>query len=298
MKKVKKVAKVICTYLGPRRSGLFNNPTNMMSYLERNILNEIVIDNKIDTDLIIINNDCGNPKIDKKIDRFNGVLTRNGKIIVSHRKNIGGSFGAYFDAFEKFSDEYDYWFFSEDDHIIYKEGYMKDFVNHLDSDKLLGYVCLAPITTHNGSFPKHSGGSIGLTSTEHFKKIYGKNSKCNFRGKMSENAAYGELQLYETLFNSNFLVYGGLELTNHPDYSELPANCKNKNLYENYQKFFSSENLKKEFIYIVGEINDAIILEDGDIVDEEEVDDIVSKGDVGNLFRKKYKPHNPKFVEY
>ena len=68
MKKVKKVAKVICTYLGPRRSGLFNNPTNMMSYLERNILNEIVIDNKIDTDLIIINNDCGNPKIDKKIE--------------------------------------------------------------------------------------------------------------------------------------------------------------------------------------------------------------------------------------
>jgi hypothetical protein len=295
MKKKKRVAKVICTYLGPRRSGLFNNPTNMMSYLERNILNEIVIDNKINTDLIIINNDCGKPKIDKRIDRFDGTLTKNGKIIVNHRKNIGGSFGAYFDMFEKYSEDYDYWFFSEDDHIIYKEGYMKDFVTHLDSDKSLGYVCLAPITTHSGSFPKHSGGSIGLTSTENFKKIYGENSKCNFRDKMNENAAYGELQNYETLFNSNFLTYGGLELTNHPNYSELPANCKNKNLYGNYQKFFTIENLKKEFIYLVGEIDDAILLEE---IDEVEIKEIVSKSDVGNLFREKYKPHNPKFVEY
>jgi hypothetical protein len=115
---------------------------------------------------------------------------------------------------------------------------------------------------------------------------------------MNENAKYGELQIYETLFNSNFLTYGGLELTNHPNYSELPANCKNKNLYENYQKFFSVENLKKEFIYLVGEIDDAIILEEGEVINEEEVNEFVSKSNVGDLFRQKYKPHNPKFVEY
>ena len=38
----------------------------------------------------------------------NNNKTKNGKVIVEQRENIGGSFGAYFDMFEKYSSEYDY----------------------------------------------------------------------------------------------------------------------------------------------------------------------------------------------
>jgi len=300
MKKRKKVAKVICTYLGTRRP-YFNNPNDMTSYLDKNIEGEIKIDNKIDTDLIIVNNDCGNPEINKKLNKYDGVITKNGKIIVEQRENIGGSFGSYFDMFEKYSKDYDYWFFSEDDHIIYKKGYMKDFVDYLDSDEKLGYVGLAPVTTHNNTYPKHCGGSIGLTSTKNFLKVYGENSKCNFRNNMKSNSSYDDLQFYEYSFSSNFSVYGKLEITNHPDYSELPANCMNKNLFRNYRNFYNKENLTKEFIYIVGEDDDSNV-SNGSLdyitnpkkFTESEIMDALNS-QIGNVFSQKYKQHNPKF---
>ena len=300
MKKRRKVAKVICTYLGERRP-YYNNPNDMSSYLDKNIENEIKIDNKIDTDLIIVNNDCGNPETNEKLNKYNDVITKNGKIIVEQRENLGGSFGAYFDMFEKYSKDYDYWFFSEDDHIIYKKGYMRDFVDYLDSDEKLGYIGLAPVTTHDNTFPKHCGGSIGLTSTENFLKVYGEDSKCNFRKNMGLNSTYTNLQTYEYTFSSNFLIYGKMEISNHPKYSELPANCMNENLFRNYRKFFSQENLKKEFIYIVGE-NDNSDVTNGSFdytsvpkkFTESEIMDALNS-QIGNVFRQKYKQHNPKF---
>ena len=51
----------------------------------------------------------------------------------------------------------------------------------------------------------------------------------------------------------------------------------------------------KASIYIVGEIDDATLLEE---VKEDEIKEIVLKSNVGNLFREKYKAHNPKVVEY
>jgi len=247
-----KCAKVICTYFGKRRTNIFNNPKDMMSFFLKMMKNEVNVGMGIETDVILVNNNCGNSIINDGVNSFNNNKTKNGKVIVEQRENIGGSFGAYFDMFEKYSSEYDYFFFCEDDHIIFKEGYMKDFVDYLNSDEKIGYVCLAPITPLglNGN-PIHSGGGIGLTSRKKFNMVYGEDSKCNFRHEMKHGQSYHDLQNYESRFNSNFIIHGDYEIKNHPKYSCIPNNYKN--FESNYRFYLNEENLQKEFIYNVGE---------------------------------------------
>jgi hypothetical protein len=247
-----KCAKVICTYFGNRRTNAYNNPKDMKSFFFKMMENEVSIDMEIETDIILVNNNCGNPTINESINSFNNNKTKNGKVIVEQRENIGGSFGSYFDMFEKYSSEYDYFFFCEDDHIIFKEGYMKDFVDFIDSDEKVGYVALAPITLLGlNNLPVHSGGGIGLTSTKNFNKVYGEGSKCNFRKEMRHNQPYHFLQNYESRFNSNFILHGGFEIKNHPKYSCIPKNYENFKI--NYKNYLNEEVLQKEFIYNVGE---------------------------------------------
>jgi hypothetical protein len=247
-----KCAKIICTYFGGRRTGTYNNPKDMKSFFLKMMENEVSIDMGIETDIILVNNDCGIVSVNEGVNSFNNKKTRNGKVIVEQRENIGGSFGSYFDMFTKYLSEYDYFFFCEDDHIIFKEGYMKDFVDFIDSDDKVGYVALAPITLPGlNGLPVHSGGGIGLTSTKKFNMIYGENSICNFRHEMTHGQSYDKLQNYESRFNSNFIIHGGFEIKNHPKYSCIPNNYKN--LEVNYRFYLNEENLQKEFIYNVGE---------------------------------------------
>lgn len=247
-----KCAKIICTYFGGRRIGSYNNPKDMKSFFLKMMENEVSIDMGIETDIILVNNDCGIVSVNEGVNSFNNKKTRNGKVIVEQRENIGGSFGSYFDMFTKYLSEYDYFFFCEDDHIIFKEGYMKDFVDFIDSDDKVGYVALAPITLPGlNGLPVHSGGGIGLTSTKKFNMIYGENSICNFRHEMTHGQSYNKLQNYESRFNSNFIIHGGFEIKNHPKYSCIPNNYKNFEV--NYRFYLNEENLQKEFIYNVGE---------------------------------------------
>ena len=247
-----KCAKIICTYFGERRIGSYNNPKDMKSFFLKMMENEVSIDMGIETDIILVNNDCGIVSVNEGVNSFNNKKTRNGKVIVEQRENLGGSFGSYFDMFTKYLSEYDYFFFCEDDHIIFKEGYMKDFVDFIDSDDKIGYVALAPITLPGlNGFPVHSGGGIGLTSTKKFNMIYGENSICNFRHEMTHGQSYNKLENYESRFNSNFIIHGGFEIKNHPKYSCIPNNYKN--FESNYRHYLNEENLQKEFIYNVGE---------------------------------------------
>jgi hypothetical protein len=247
-----KCSKIICTYFGGRRTGTYNNPKDMKSFFLKMMENEVSIDMGIETDIILVNNDCGIVSVNEGVNSFNNKKTRNGKVIVEQRENIGGSFGSYFDMFTKYLSEYDYFFFCEDDHIIFKEGYMKDFVDFIDSDDKVGYVALAPITLPGlNGLPVHSGGGIGLTSTKKFNMIYGENSICNFRHEMTHGQSYDKLQNYESRFNSNFIIHGGFEIKNHPKYSCIPNNYKNFEV--NYRFYLNEENLQKEFIYNVGE---------------------------------------------
>ena len=242
-----KAVKIICCYFGERRT-LVNTPKNINNFLKLNLQNEIDIENGMNTDVVIINNDSGNNEKNEWLEKtYHNQKTNNGRIVVETRPNIGGSFGAFYYAFLKYENDYNYWFFCEDDVLISWENYMKDFADFIDMNNKIGFVSLAPIV-RNSPIPTHSGGGCGLTTTEKFKKAYDLNELQKTIISMRENLSYNELQKLEVGFTNAF-IKNGLELINHPDFSDLPSNFFKIPIYKTLQ---TNEMLMKKFIYMVG----------------------------------------------
>jgi hypothetical protein len=220
LKKDKRAAKVICCYFGNRRD-IHNTPKNIADFVRINIENEISINNGIPTDVFLINNDVSNLEMNEMIMSYNGVKTNDGVIIVRNRQNLGGSFGAYYETFISDNEKYDYWFFCEDDVMIFKENYMKLFSEFLDSSDIIGFVSLAPLSKDLSRL--HSGGGCGLTSTEKFIKSRGIKYMSDFLNQCPAVTDYSFLENSEIDFTNTFVRYG-LEIKNHPEFSPFCIN--------------------------------------------------------------------------
>lgn len=236
-------AKVICCYFGPRRS-IHNTPLNIFDFLKLNIENELNIDNGHPTDIFLINNNCGNHELNEKLNSYNSLKTKNGKVIVEVRNNTGGSFGAYYETFLKYKELYSYWFFCEDDVLIYKQQYMKHFIDFLNSSDTLGFVSLAPISKN---LPTHSGGGCGLTSSEKFIKSRPIDYMQAYLNNCPKATDYSFLEKSEIDFTNTF-IRSGYNIKNHPMFSPF---C------ENYVSHYGQNNhrndlLNLEKIYRVG----------------------------------------------
>lgn len=244
-----KCLKIICCYFG-KRGGHHNTPSNIFDFVKLMIENELSIDNGVATDVVFIINESNNTEHRDYMLSLNGVNTKNGKLIIETRHNQKGSFGAYHDMFLKYKDGYSHFFFCEDDVLIYKNNYMKEFIEYCDSDDNIGFVSLAPIHT-GGTYPKHSGGGCGLTSKEKFlfvNPIDYINNFLNDFGKDTINASYGKLVGLEIEFTNRFILKN-MELSNHPKFSPL---CINYLTHYGHKNNFKEEYLNTEFIYKVG----------------------------------------------
>lgn len=240
-----KCLKIICCYLGPR-TGMHNTPADILSFINESIENEIKIENGYSTDVIFVFNES--PKMDgfEYVLEQNNKPTKNGKIIIEQRPNKNGSFGSYYDMFKKYMNDYNHFFFCEDDVLIYKENYIKDFIDFCDGDDSVGFVSLAPI--HDGKhYLTHSGGGCGLTSKEKFLSANTMDEIDNFNNS-GIDIPYSNLLLMEISFTNKFVVCG-LSLKNHPKFSPL---CDNYEKHIGHKNNFKPEYLGLEFIYKVG----------------------------------------------
>jgi hypothetical protein len=105
-------------------------------------------------------------------DHLDNTRTKNGKMYVRHRENIGSSFGGYNYAYENFN--YDFYLFHEEDFMMVGDGYYS-FLLSKWNDKI-GYVTL--IGNRNQEPPcdmdSHCHGGIGLTSRKILDQVYKK----------------------------------------------------------------------------------------------------------------------------
>jgi hypothetical protein len=212
--------------------------------------NELTIDNGINTDVVFVINESNDQENRDYMLSLNGKETKNGKLIIETRHNQKGSFGAYYDMFLKYKDDYSHFFFCEDDVLIDREHYMKEFVEFCDSGDDIGFVSLAPIYVGR-TYPKHSGGGCGLTSREKFlnaNPIDFITSFLNDPRKDSINATYEKLTRLEIEFTNRF-VLKNMNIFNHPKFSPL---CSNYSTHFGHRNNFKEEYLKLEFIYKVG----------------------------------------------
>ena len=89
----------------------------------------------IDYDLFVVNNSSP----DKSIDDIEQYCKEN-DISFESRENRGFSFGAFKWAFEKYSDQYDYFLFHEQDFAPVKDGWLKEMLDFFNSEENIGAI--------------------------------------------------------------------------------------------------------------------------------------------------------------
>lgn len=239
-----KCAKVIVFYFGSRRSG--SNNTSITNLLPEILYNELKIDKGTPTDTFFVVNLSGTSE-DHQLDKYNGLATKNGFIRVLKRDNIGLSFGGYLDTFNQHASEYDYWFFVEDDVIVYKEGYVQEFIKELNNSEAT-FVALSPINTY---IKPHCGGGCGLTSTKYMKEVYNKEQVNELLAKWSDYTSYNVAANSLGTDNAEIEFSSRFKLINHSKYSPICINYAGG--HKTQKRFVNNHNINNlEFIYKVG----------------------------------------------
>lgn len=240
-----KAIKIISTYYGNRRNMNNNLLTGdaCLEFLQLQIENELNVNPGCEMDILIVNNNTGNIKFNSYLDSLNGNSICNGKILILHRENIGGSFGAFSDGYELVQDQYQYFLFNEDDIMITEPHYFKTAIDELDSDELCGFIALSPISTTN---PVHCGGGFGVTSKTILDIIRNQHGKLPY----AVGNTYGHFEYSEVMFTNNIIKLG-YTIKNVQEWSPLAENYT-KHTSQNKNIYVTEENLNKKFIYKVG----------------------------------------------
>lgn len=142
---------------------------DILSWEEHEEMFKTLIDMELSQDagmpvdiLIVCNGGCKG-----WFDKYNGLPTKNGKIIVANRDNVGGSFGAYSFAYENY--DYDFYLFTEDDIFIFGEEYLKK-LHELRSEKSVNFLALVGMSDDN-RHPIHAHGAVGLVDRQTLESI-------------------------------------------------------------------------------------------------------------------------------
>lgn len=148
--------------------------------------------------LIVLNGSCGG-----FWGKYDGLKTKNGKIIVKQRKNIGGAFGGYSYAYENF--HYDTYIFTEDDLFILGDGYYQKCLDMMGD---LGFLALIGISD-NPAYPKHAHGGVGLVKREVLDGIANDKGQLPFydgEWRKSYVIFFGEIALTQKMLDKGFKV--------------------------------------------------------------------------------------------
>tara|TARA_B100000287_G_scaffold59131_1_gene51896 strand:- start:252 stop:1091 length:840 start_codon:yes stop_codon:yes gene_type:complete len=178
---------VVALWSGNRR--IFSNVSEDIKYIDRRpscvgpifsrdeILKRRVkvlmeVDHGEPMDTIFVNprndeNPCYKEYLDY-LNSLNGQKTKNGNIIVEHRENTGISFGSMNYAWQKYKDDYDYFYFTEDDYVNISEGFVGAGVNILKNNPEFGMV--ATLQRTERKYPK---GNSAIYSNKALKLTFG-----------------------------------------------------------------------------------------------------------------------------
>ena len=169
-------------------------------------------------DLIIINNNVGFKKGNEFLKKISGTKIPYGKIIVCNRNNIGMSFGAYDYAFRKFKNDYDFFLFTEDDTIVFKNNYFKIGIDIFNKNKNAGFISYIHSTKVSRSYFKilnlnkdnaiSCHGATGLSSKVVLNKLIKKHGRLpHFKGNDYQKCiVYGEVGFPNSIIKLGYRI--------------------------------------------------------------------------------------------
>lgn len=109
-------------------------------------------------DVYLVNNNTGDTEVNEWFDSLNGTKLKNGNLYVIHRKNTGGSFGAYNDAYLALRNKYEWFLFTEDDLFIGGDEY---YLKAVKKFKDLGFLAFIDVGERDEQ--THCHGGVGLS---------------------------------------------------------------------------------------------------------------------------------------
>lgn len=167
-------------------------------------------------DLAFVNNNVGNEKGNKFIEKLNLQKLKNGKIITIQNINKGWSYGAFNKGYETLKDEYDYFIFTEDDIIINRDNYAKISLDTFENTQNCGFVSYGGVSSwlnkkYGNENLVHAHGAWGFTSKKILEKIHKQFGKLP-HSELSEKKNYmeiiteGEIKFTNTIHKMGYLL--------------------------------------------------------------------------------------------
>ena len=232
-----RTCKIYCTYCGVRRGNGREtlspaNATETLAVFKKNIEHEYELNCGVrHMDIIVMNNESKTitQECIDYLELINGMETPYGKIIVHNRPNVGGSLGAYSEAFDMYQEDYDYWFFSEDDvRIIYPE-YFKMIIEEFEANDKLGFLAFTKIVHEYDPKRTYVGGGFGASSTRVLSKVKKKYGKLQYDTDPNTIGNYGNFG-HSELYFTNPILQMGFQIKNPSKADVVP-------LADNWQLF-------------------------------------------------------------
>lgn len=234
--KSKTNCEVISTYAGNRRH---SDSLGAFQVLKEHINNILVLTKGLDSDTIVVNHNIipylRNRDIayewELYLKQIDGIPTRNGVLKVINRdwnNGIGGSFYSFDHAVDIFQNNYNYWFFREDNYVIYKNNIYKLAIDQLNKNDKIAFVCCyraIGIKCVEG-LPKHADGGCGVTHISYINEVLNKYNHLPYSSLPMEKSIQNRLFNFEKVESKesrkwyrNFELEGEVKFTNC--YTEL-----------------------------------------------------------------------------
>ncbi len=173
--------KIISCWFGDRRGDWQgkHGPTISLDMFQRIIKKEIELDKGIDCDTLFVVNDAEELHSDSVYQdcmslvlSYNNTQTRNGRIMVETRPNKGLSFACFDYGFNKYCEDYDFFYFLEDDQVILKEHTLKNDIDKYKTlDNNAGFIATVGM---DFAVEPHCHGACGVSSRNVLKIVNSK----------------------------------------------------------------------------------------------------------------------------
>lgn len=178
------------------------------------------------------------------------------EVEINIRENIGISYGAWNDLFNKYRSEYDYYIFNEDDYFFIQHNWDTYLVNKHNSYEDCGYLCMfVQEPAEWNKFKKHAGSSVGIASSENLTKVCENFGKLASISSFQEDAyeGWGDVQLDFTFaflklglniydVRDNYSIFFQKSVPNEPDIDCWKYFDKQTNYLSVCPNYFEGEN--------------------------------------------------------